>query len=53
MNVCSVTIKDLPSGMTYYVRIKVIGKAGEVLVSTSEIRAETQTLDIDCTDRKN
>lgn len=43
-----VKIKDLPSGMIYYVRIKVIGRNGDVLVQTPEIKAQSETVQIVC-----
>ena len=43
-----VTIKNLPSGVAYMVRIKVISVDNEVLIETAEIRAETTTLKLDC-----
>lgn len=43
-----VRIRDLPSGIVYYVRIKVLGRNNEVLVETPEIKAQTELVKIVC-----
>ncbi|KRY42983.1 Phosphatidylinositol phosphatase PTPRQ, partial [Trichinella spiralis] len=45
-----VRIKDLPSGIVYFVRIKVLARNGEVLVQTPEIKAQSETVKIVCND---
>ncbi len=43
-----VRIRDLPSGAIYFVRIKVVGRNGEILVKTPEIKAQSETVKFDC-----
>ncbi|KHJ49514.1 hypothetical protein D918_00641 [Trichuris suis] len=43
-----VRIKDLPSGIVYYVRIKVLSRHNEVLVQTPEIKAQSEKVKIVC-----
>lgn len=43
-----VRIRDLPSGVVYYVRIKVLNRNNEVLVQSAEIRAQTEFVKIEC-----
>lgn len=43
-----VRIRDLPSGVVYYVRIKVLGRNNEELVETPEIKAQTELVKIVC-----
>jgi hypothetical protein len=38
----------LPTGISYFVRIKVLGEKGEVLVETPEIRARNEVVSIKC-----
>ncbi|CDW52276.1 protein sidekick [Trichuris trichiura] len=45
-----VRIKDLPSGIVYYVRIKVLSRHNEVLVQTPEIKAQSEKVKIVCND---
>jgi hypothetical protein len=41
-------IPKLPTGISYFVRIKVLGEKGEVLVETPEIRARNEIVSIKC-----
>ncbi|CAK5085675.1 unnamed protein product [Meloidogyne enterolobii] len=41
-------IPKLPTGISYFVRIKVLGSKGEVLVETPEIRAKNEIVSIHC-----
>lgn len=43
-----VQIPKLPTGIAYFVRIKVIGSDGSVLVETPEIRARNEMISIRC-----
>uniref|UniRef100_A0A914HBE2 Fibronectin type-III domain-containing protein n=1 Tax=Globodera rostochiensis TaxID=31243 RepID=A0A914HBE2_GLORO len=43
-----VQIPKLPTGISYFVRIKVLGEKGEVLVETPEIRARNEIVSIKC-----
>ncbi|KAL3115899.1 hypothetical protein niasHT_007199 [Heterodera trifolii] len=43
-----VQIPKLPTGISYFVRIKVLGDKGEVLVETPEIRARNEIVSIKC-----
>ncbi|KAL7078156.1 hypothetical protein ACQ4LE_002151, partial [Meloidogyne hapla] len=43
-----VQIPKLPTGISYFVRIKVLGAKGEVLVETPEIRARNEIVSIKC-----
>nr|CAD2156893.1 unnamed protein product [Meloidogyne enterolobii] len=43
-----VQIPKLPTGISYFVRIKVLGSKGEVLVETPEIRAKNEIVSIHC-----
>lgn len=41
-------IPRLPTGIAYFVRIKVLGKNGKILVETPEIRARNEMVSIKC-----
>jgi hypothetical protein len=41
-------IPKLPTGISYFVRIKVLGEKNEVLVETPEIRARNEIVSIKC-----
>lgn len=43
-----VQIPKLPTGISYFVRIKVLGEKGEVLVETPEIQARNEIVSIKC-----
>jgi hypothetical protein len=43
-----VQIPKLPTGIAYFVRIKVIGSDGSILVETPEIRARNEVISIRC-----
>ncbi|VDM23730.1 unnamed protein product [Toxocara canis] len=43
-----VQIPRLPTGIAYFVRIKVLGKNGKILVETPEIRARNEMVSIKC-----
>uniref|UniRef100_A0A915Q6K3 Fibronectin type-III domain-containing protein n=1 Tax=Setaria digitata TaxID=48799 RepID=A0A915Q6K3_9BILA len=43
-----VQIPRLPAGIAYFVRIKVLGKNGKILVETPEIRARNEMVSIKC-----
>ncbi|KAI1721462.1 fibronectin type III domain-containing protein [Ditylenchus destructor] len=43
-----VKIPKLPTGISYFVRIKVLGEKNEVLVETPEIRARNEIVSIKC-----
>lgn len=43
-----VQIPKLPTGIAYFVRIKVIGSDGTILVETPEIRARNEVISIRC-----
>lgn len=47
-----VQIPKLPTGISYLVRIKVIGENNEVLVETPEIRAHNEIVSIKCENGK-
>uniref|UniRef100_A0A915K1A7 Fibronectin type-III domain-containing protein n=1 Tax=Romanomermis culicivorax TaxID=13658 RepID=A0A915K1A7_ROMCU len=43
-----VRIRDLPSGLIYYVRIKVLGRNNEILLETPEIKAQSEAAQTSC-----
>ncbi|VDO86300.1 unnamed protein product, partial [Haemonchus placei] len=43
-----VQIPKLPTGVAYFVRIKVLGAHNEILVETAEIRARNEIVSIKC-----
>lgn len=46
-------IPRLPTGISYFVRIKVLGDENQVLVETPEIRARNEIVSIKCEAGKN
>lgn len=44
----AVQIPKLPTGVAYFVRIKVLGAHNEILVETAEIRARNEIVSIKC-----
>ena len=48
LNQKQLQIPRLPTGISYFVRIKVLGEKNEVLVETPEIRARNEIVSIKC-----
>lgn len=48
LNEWDLQIPRLPTGISYFVRIKVLGDENQVLVETPEIRARNEIVSIKC-----